>query len=189
MAEQIKNIIPIWIKWTHLGLALFGITAYLTAELAEYSDGFGYYLHAYLGLTLLLFIISRTIYGVIGKPQYRFSNWFLYNRAYIKTIKEDIKDLIALKIPERTDHKGLSGLVQAFGLLVFSWMAITGTIMFYAGSSEDSMATELHEVGETLVPLFLILHVGAVILHILFGKNNLIKMLPFLSNKKNLAHD
>ena len=186
MTEQFKKVIPFWVKWTHLGLAIFGVTAYLTAELAEYSNGFGYYLHAYLGLTLLLFIISRTIYGVVGKPQYRFSNWFPYNRAYFETIKEDIKHLIKLKIPERTDHKGLSGLVQAFGLLVFSWMAITGTIMFYAGNPEDSMIAELHEVGESLVPLFLFIHIGAVILHILFGENNLTKMLPFLSKQKEI---
>ena len=189
MTKQFNKLIPTWIKWTHLGLAIFGVTAYLTAELAEHSNGLGYYLHAYLGLSLLFFIVSRTIYGVVGKPQYRFSNWFPYNLAYIESIKEDIKELIKLKIPERTDHKGLSGLVQAFGLLVFSWMAITGTIIFYAGNPEDSMIAELHEVGESLVPLFLFIHVGAVIIHILFGKNNLTKMLPFLSKQKKLVHN
>ena len=65
-------------------------------------------------------------------------------------------------------------------------MAITGTIIFYAGNTEDSMIAELHEIGETLVPLFLFIHVGAVILHVLFGKNNLTKMLPFLSKQKEI---
>ena len=67
MEERIAAKMPHWIKWTHLGLAVFGVTAYFTAELAEYSDGFGYYLHAYLGLTLLVFLLSRIVYGVIGQ--------------------------------------------------------------------------------------------------------------------------
>ena len=29
---------------------------------------------------------------------------------------------------------------------------------------------EIHEIGEGLIPVFLVLHVGAVILHALFGR-------------------
>ena len=92
-----------------------------------------------------------------------------------------------LKVPERSDHRGsIRGLVQAFGLIVFSWMAITGTIMFILGSSDESTVTELHEIGESLVPLFLIMHVGAVVTHVIFGKNNLTKMLPFISKRSDM---
>ena len=41
-------------RWLHLGLAVFGIAAYLTAEFAEHgARGAGYLVHASLGLSLL----------------------------------------------------------------------------------------------------------------------------------------
>ena len=183
MNENRSNF-PIWIKWTHLGLAFFGITAYLTGELAEHSNSYGYLLHAYLGMTLLLFLASRFIYGFLGQDVYRLSNWFPYKMSYLATIKEDLQDLAMFKLPKRQDHRGLAGLVQAFGLVIFSWMAITGTIMFVTNVNDDSVLSELHEVGEGLIPLFLGLHLGAVALHIISGHNLLSKILPLRDKKK-----
>ena len=105
-----------------------------------------------LGMTLLLFLTSRFLYGLLGQKAYRFSNWFPYKVSYLATIKEDLQDLAMLKLPKRQDHQGLAGLVQAFGLVIFSWMAITGTIMFVTNVSDDSFMSELHEVGEGLIP-------------------------------------
>ena len=87
--NEMRSNFPIWIKWTHLGLAFFGITAYLTGELAEHSNSYGYLLHAYLGMTLLLFLANRFIYGFLGQNVYRFSNWFPYKMSYLITVKED----------------------------------------------------------------------------------------------------
>ena len=183
MNENRSNF-PIWVKWTHLGLAFFGITAYLTGELAECSNSYGYLLHAYLGMTLLLFLISRFLYGFLGQKVYRFSNWFPYKLTYLASIKEDLQDLARFKLPKRKDHRGFAGLVQAFGLLIFSWMAITGIIMFVTNGSDDSVISELHEVGEGLIPLFLGLHLGAVALHMISGHNLLSKILPMRNKGK-----
>lgn len=53
-------------------------------------------------------------------------------------------------------------------------MAISGTALFVLGSGVDSSILEFieetHEVGESLIPLYLALHVGAVILHTLSGE-------------------
>ena len=172
--------IPQWIRWSHFGLAVFGVTSYMTAELAEHSDGFGYYLHAYLGLTLLMFLISRIIYGVVGKKPYRFYHWWPFSKTYLSSVKEDLIGLSKLNLPTRKDHRGLSGLVQMFGLIVFSWMAVTGAVIFFMEKNND-LIYDLHEVGELLVPLFLFIHVGAVVIHILFGEKMLNKIFPFLS--------
>jgi uncharacterized membrane protein YqjE len=49
---------PQYAKILHMGLALFGVLAYLTAELAEDGqDTLGYLLHAYLGLSLAVFLL------------------------------------------------------------------------------------------------------------------------------------
>ena len=178
---------PVWIRWTHVGLAAFGITGYLTGDLAEHPDSSGYLLHAYLGLTLLIFVLSRFAYGILGEKEYRFSSWFPCNKSYWITIREDVKDLVQFRMPERADHRGIAGLVQAFGLVVFAWMAVTGTIMFAFDSGDESAVTEMHEVGEELIPLFLFMHIGAVVLHMISGHNLLSKMYPLRAKKDNAS--
>jgi len=82
-----------------------------------------------------------------------------------------------LRLPDRPTHQGLSGLVQTFGLAVFSWMAITGSLMFfYLEPGHKAMGLmhfikEIHEVGVWLIPIFLGIHVGAVTLHALAGNH------------------
>lgn len=169
-------------KFIHMGLALFGIFAYLTAEGAESGEaGFGYLLHAYLGLTLMAFILLRVISGYTGKM--RFSSWSPFSRTQWLLAITDVKGLLKFKIPARGMHEGIAGLVQAFGLVVFAWMGATGTALYFINESVNGSLYEIieeaHEVGEALIPLFLMLHVGAVILHSLMGKPNWKKIWRF----------
>ena len=164
-------------KIIHMGLAVFGILAYLTAEGAEHSDrGVGYQLHAYLGLTLVAFIILRVFRGYTGSDEMRFSGWSPFSKLQWTQTIEDVKNLLRLKIPDRGMHEGLAGLVQAFGLIIFAWMGATGTALYFINESMNGTLYEIfeetHEVGESLIPLFLILHVGAVITHTLASKPN-----------------
>ena len=70
-------------------------------------------------------------------------------------------------------HEGLAGLTQAFGIALFAWMGATGTALFFlAGGPNGGLlgfVEEIHEIGEALIPLYLTLHVGSVILHSLAG--------------------
>ena len=164
-------------KIIHMGLAVFGIIAYLTAEGAEHSDGgFGYQLHAYLGLTLMAFIILRIPYAYTGPAKMRLSSLSPFSQSQWTQAIEDVKNLLQLKMPERGIHEGIAGLVQAFGLIIFAWMGATGTALYFINESTNGTLYEIfeetHEVGESLIPLFLILHVGAVITHTLTGKPN-----------------
>ena len=69
-------------KTIHMGLAVFGIIAYLTAEGVEHSDGgFGYQLHAYLGLTLMAFIILRVLHAYTVTTEMRFSSWSPFSKS------------------------------------------------------------------------------------------------------------
>jgi len=53
-------------------------------------------------------------------------------------------------------------------------MSITGIALFILGSRTENRAfefiEEIHEVGNTLIPLYLFLHVGTVVLYVLCGK-------------------
>ena len=171
-------------KLIHMGLAGFGILAYLTAEAAEHSDGgIGYLFHAYLGLTLMAFVLLRLVGGLSGSTKMRFSSWSPFSRLQWTQSIDDVKSLIRFTLPERGMHEGLAGLVQAFGLIIFAWMGVTGTALYFINESTNGMLYEIfeetHEVGESLIPLFLILHIGAVITHSLVGKPNWKKIWHF----------
>lgn len=175
---------PLHIQIIHLGLVFFGIAAYLSAEGAEHSDGgFGYQLHAYLGLTLTFFVLLRIIRGFIGSVNMRFSSWSPLSKTQWLLATEDVKSLLRFKLPKRDLHQGIAGLTQAFGLIIFSWMATTGTILYFINENTNEIffeiVEELHEIGEDLIPLFLLLHIGAVITYSLIGKENWRKMWPF----------
>ena len=68
-------------------------------------------------------------------------------------------------------------MVQTFGLAVFAWMALTGSLMALwltpgrkAGGFVHALK-ELHELGPWLIIAFLVIHGGAVTLHAYTGKN------------------
>jgi len=177
-------------KMIHMGIAVFGIAAYLTAEGAEHSDaGLGYLLHAYLGMTLAFFILLRIGRGYIGSADMRFVNWSPFSRRQLAMALEDIKGIIRFNIPERGMHQGIAGLVQAFGLIIFAWMGASGSVMFFIDETTNKFLfeifEELHEVGEGLIPLFLLLHVGAVIVHSATGKQNWKRMWRFSQSWSN----
>ena len=166
---------PRYMKILHGGLAIFGITAFLTAEMAENgSDSLGYYLHAVLGFSVVVFVTARIIAGIAGSGQARFSGWSPFSPCQWRLAWQDVRGLSRLQVPERGAHQGLSGLVQAFGLALFAYMGISGTGLFLLKGSPDALMfhtlEEIHEAGEGLIPLYLLLHVGSVVVHSVAGK-------------------
>ncbi len=166
---------PMYAKILHGGMAIFGIAAFLSGEIAE--DGFGssgYYLHAYLGLSLTAFILLRILRGFTGSKPMRFSAWSPFSSRQWSLALQDARSLIQLRVPERGMHEGLAGLTQAFGLTIFCWMGVTGTGLFLLGDNPKvrlfDIVEELHEIGESLIPLYLALHVGSVLVHSMAGK-------------------
>jgi len=166
---------PTYAKLIHLGLAVFGVTAYLTSELADEDvTSIGYLLHSYLGLSVAVTITLRLVVGVATQGPLSFKDWSPFSVKQWRLALDDFRSLLSFKIPKSDRHQGLSGITQAFGLFIFTWMSLTGVTLFMLGSNTESKVfefiEEVHEVGETLIPLYLFLHVGAVALHMLSGK-------------------
>lgn len=179
---------PWYGKLLHLGLASFGIASYLTGELAEDgSSGTGYWLHAYLGLSLAAFVLLRIVRGFAGPGPLRFSDWSPFSRRQWTLALRDLGSLLRFRVPERGMHEGLAGLTQALGIAIFALMAATGTVLLLlAGGPENAVfeaMEEIHEAGEALVPLYLALHVGAVLLHSLAGHATWRRMWTFGSRQ------
>ena len=167
-------------RFIHLGLAGFGVLAWLTGYLAgDYKTAryFWFNLHKWCGLGLAGFLACRLGYGFWGPEKVRFAYWLPYTKERLLRAWEDLLGLLNLRLPERQPHQGLSGVVEAFGLAVYSWMAVTGALMYFLlqpGRKAMGLAhaiKEVHEVGEWLIPAFLAVHVGAVALHALAGNH------------------
>ncbi len=162
----------------HFGLMIFGVLAWLTGDWAgDYKKvrHLGFMVHKMLGLGTVLFVAGRLFHGFCGPEPARFANWVPYTPERVKMILEDIRSLFTRKLPERAPHQGLAALWESLGLAVFTWMSATGLLMFLflipgqKAHGAVRLVKELHEFGELLVPIFLGVHVGAVILHALAG--------------------
>ena len=188
-----KDELDFFVRFLHLGILTCGLLAYLTSGWAddyENAKHLGFTMHKWLGMGLAFFIFLRLFYGVVGPANVRFKQWVPYNKAGLLMVWEDILTLLKFRLPYRQSHQGLAGLVQSFGLLVFSWMALTGSLMFfYLQPGQETIGVlhfieELHEIGEGVIPIFLALHLGAVLLHALTGRHLWRKMF-FLKDQQS----
>ena len=68
----------------------------------------------------------RLLWGLAGPRGVRFAEWVPYTGQQFRYVTEDLRSILRFRLPHRATHDGLAGLVQAFGLLSFAWMAATG---------------------------------------------------------------
>jgi cytochrome b len=169
----------------HFGLMLFGVLAWSTGPWAgDYKASYhlGFTVHKMAGLGAGLFVLARLFHGFWGPDQALFAGWVPYTSERIRLVFEDLRSLFTLKFPDRPSHQGLAGLWETFGLAVFTWMTATGAVMFFFLSPGRKtrgfihVLKELHEFGEWLIPVFLAVHVMAVIIHALMGDHRWRKM-------------
>lgn len=181
-----KGKIDVPTRAIHIGIMVFALAAYFTGDGAgDYKrvDYSGYTLHQWLGMGISIFILLRVVYGLVGSKAARFSNWVPYTKERPRLAREGLMSVFLYRRPTRPAHRGIAGAINASGLLIFSWMAVTGSFMFFflePGRRTGGLMhfiKEIHEVGETLVPAYLIIHIGAVFIHALYGRDIWRKML------------
>ena len=166
------------IRFWHLAMIILYLAALLTGEGADdYKnlDHAGFLLHGRIGMTIFLTICFYYAYGLFGPKASRLSRWFPFTPSRLRQVGSDLTVLTRFKLPEHKRRQGLAGLVQFFGIVVFSWLAVTGTLMYFfvtPGTKMEGMLhviKEGHEVGTALVLVYLALHAGAVLAHALTG--------------------
>jgi len=173
---------------------IFALSAYLTGDMADdYKklEYLGFTIHKWLGMGVGFFILSRIIYGFAGPKKARFSRWVPTTKESLKEAGQALISALAYKRPAVPAHRAISGVVKTAGILLFSWMALTGTFMFFfvePGSRSRGLVhlvMEVHEVGEALIPAYLVIHIGAVLIHAFYGQDFWRKML-FMKKREAL---
>ncbi len=176
----------------HLGLMIFGVLAWLSGDWAgDYKrvSHLGFMVHKMLGMGTAMFVAARLFHGFCGPEPARFATWVPYTPERLQLVWEDLRSLCTLKLPERAPHQGLAALWESFGLAVFTWMSVAGLSMFLflipgqRAHGAIRLVKELHEFGKWLVPIFLGVHVSAVLLHALAGDHRW-RIIFFLKDNK-----
>ncbi|CAK8712709.1 MAG: cytochrome b [Candidatus Electronema aureum] len=168
------------IRFWHIAIIVLALAALLTGDLADdYKkvEHVGFLLHSNIGVAVFLTLCFYVAYGLFGPQEFRLSRWFPFTKERLRQTGKDLVMLTKFKLPEHKRRQGLAGLVQFFGILVFSWLATTGTLMYFLiepGSKAQGFVRavkEAHEVGTALIPVYLALHIGAVLAHSLTGQH------------------
>ena len=162
----------------HLGLLTTGVWAWWIGEDAQDFDKAvhgGYTLHMYVGLTFTGFLTLRLLWGFFGPRGSRFSTWLPYTRERLAYVRDDLRTLLRRKLPEPVTHRGLNAVVQGLGLLLFTWQGASGTLMsilIVPGQRVTGWLDtlqDIHGAASVWIPAYLVLHVGAVVLHAFTG--------------------
>lgn len=174
----------------HLGLAVFGTWAWWLGDSAhDYhrADHAGYTLHLWIGLSFTAFLLARLAYGAFGPRAQRFTAWVPCTRERFAFVIADIRSLARLRIPAPVSHQGLNAAVQSLALLLFTWQGVSGAVISLAVTPGQrahgvlDTLMDLHGTAGVWIPVYLVLHVGATVLHALTGRQIWKKML-FLSH-------
>lgn len=177
----------------HLTLAVLGVAALVSGQFAgdyKTSPHPGLTVHSWIGLCMAGAIGVRLLWGTVGPRDMRFSQWLPLTAARMQLVGADLVALLRLRLPEREKHLGLSGFVQAIGLVAFAWTAATGSLLYVylePGSRAVGgvrLIKELHEGAQAVLLGYLALHIGAVLLHALVGHPIWRRMLPWPIRRK-----
>jgi cytochrome b len=179
------------IRFWHLAMIILVLAALLTGDGAgDYKtiEHAGFLLHGKVGVTIFTALCCYFLYALLGPQGSRLSTWFPFTKDRLHQTGRDIRVLTQLKLPEHNRRQGLAGFVQFFGLLVFSWLAATGTLMYFfmergvKAHGFMHLVKEMHEGATVLIFVYLVLHVGAVIAHSLM-KDQVWRDIFFLNTK------
>lgn len=183
--NELIKIWDIWIRLFHWTLAAsVGFLLYtgLTGNL--FFDW-----HKDVGEFVLLLILFRIIWGLVGSSNARLSRLFRSPKDGV----EHIKHLVRREVPLEREHNAAGAWAVLAMILMLGTQAITG--LFIADEDElvegalygnvSSAMTDLmyriHHINAELIQVILLVHVGMVILYAVYAKRNLV--LPMLTGK------
>ncbi|MDH5472971.1 MAG: cytochrome b/b6 domain-containing protein [Gammaproteobacteria bacterium] len=175
------NLVKVWdpfVRVFHWTLVLSFMIAFIVEE--DYLA-----IHTFAGYTVLVLILLRIIWGLIGTRHARFSD-FIYST---ETIKQFIKDTLSFKAKRYLGHNPAGGamiLLMIISLLITSF---TGIAVYGAEEHAGPMAgwfsqnhefwgeafEEVHEFFANFTLLLVLIHVAGVIIESMIHKENLVK--------------
>jgi cytochrome b561 len=156
------------------------------------TEATAFALHEYAGLAGMAVIALFWLWMLIRRQGTSLGLLFpWFSRERLVGLLEDmvlhVRYAARLALPEPEHSLALSSAVQGVGLVLALVIAATGTIGYFdwtAGTSMTGLAGAAFEVHGTLANVmwgYLVVHVGAALLHELLGHRMLYQMSPVLN--------
>ena len=153
------------------------------------TEAAAFTLHEYVGLAAMAIIALFWLWMLVRRQGTSLGVLFpWFSRQRLASLQEDvrlhIRCAMRLALPDPEHSVALSSAIQGVGLVLALIMATTGTIGYFAwteGTAMTGLAGAVFEVHGTLANVmwgYLIVHVGAALLHELFGHRILYQMSP-----------
>ncbi|GIU04487.1 cytochrome b/b6 domain-containing protein [Shewanella glacialipiscicola] len=187
MSSNTLQTIKVWdllIRIFHWSLVGFFALAYLTEGEDEWMI-----IHSYAGYSILILLVFRLLWGVMGTHYARFSNFV----TRPKEVLVYLKGLIAGNAKDYIGHNPagammIMALIVSIAITGFSGMALYATdghgplaTSFFATWPEGAIK-EVHEFFANFTVFLVVIHVGGVIVSSLLHKENLVRAM--LTGKK-----
>jgi cytochrome b len=166
-----------FVRVFHWLLVLLFTLAYLTGE-----DWLS--LHVNAGYAVFGLVLMRVLWGVVGTPHARFSD-FVYRPA---TVVAYVKDTLALRARRYLGHNPAGGAmivlmlvsliaVSVSGVAVYGIEKGAGPLAMLGGSVEfmEDAIEEVHEFFANFMVLLVLVHIAGVFVESLIHRENLVK--------------
>jgi cytochrome b len=153
-------------------------------------------LHVYAGYTVFGLMLLRILWGVMGSPHARFSDFVCRPTGVIAYVK----DTLALRARRYLGHNPAGGamillmlvsllLVSVSGFAVYGMEKGAGPLAMLGGSSDflEEVSEEVHEFFANLMVLLVVVHIAGVIAESLIHRENLVKAM--LTGRKRALED
>lgn len=146
--------------------------------------------HEWSGEAILALLLFRVVWGFIGSAPSRFSAFL----AAPATVMRYSLTLLRRDAPHTLGHNPLGGwsvmamllalLVQAgTGLFANDDIATTGPLYKWVSKAASDRLTFLHRLNQKVIIVLVVVHVAAVLFHLIYKKENLI--MPMITGIKH----
>lgn len=138
---------------------------------AWYSGGIWDNPHLAAGYFIFGLVVARIVWGFVGSPHARFSD-FIYGP---RTILLHIADMLRMRAPRYLGHNPAGGAMVIMLLATLIVICISGVMMTTDAFWGVKWVDRLHETASTIALVLVALHVGGVIFASIEHGENLVR--------------
>ena len=151
----------------HWALAASVILALVIIE----DEGLAYAIHAILGVSALVLVLFRLVWGILGGEYARFSGFI----AGWSTVRSYTLRLLRLAPPRHIGHNPLGGwaivILIVLTLLTAATGVLTGGLL---GGGAARAASDIHEAFGSLLQFMVFIHIAGVLVGWALTRDNLV---------------
>lgn len=160
----------------HWLLALFVIICFVTGE----DEGLAFAIHAYAGFVVLMLLIFRLGWGLIGSPHSRFQDFI----CSWPTVRQYAISCLRFKPARYVGHNPLGGWMIVLMLVVLMASALTGLTMVTTGAG---WLEDIHEALGSSMQILVLVHIAGVVVDRVLTGDKIVKAM--ITGHKDLSED